>query len=56
MQGGSSVVVLCYMFLVSVSMTYHLMCLYYFSLVRFAEWPPFGKELLIDNLIMLSSI
>ena len=41
-----SVVVLCYLFLVSVSVKFHLKFVQIIlSLVQVAEWPPFGKEL-----------
>ena len=37
-------VVLCYLFLVSVLVTFHLTCIHIIlSLVLVAEWPPFGK-------------
>ena len=39
--------VLCYLFLVSVSVTFHLMCVQIIvSSVLVVEWPSFGKELL----------
>ena len=44
-QCDSSVVVLCYLFLVSVSVTQYLQIT--FSSIEVAEWPPFGKELLM---------
>ena len=31
---------------VKVSVTFHLTCVHYFSLVWVGEWPPFGKKLL----------
>ena len=37
--------VLCCLFGVRVSVTFHLTCVH-FSSVKDAEWPPFGKELL----------
>ena len=41
--------VLCYLFLVSVSVTFHLLFVHIiFSSVGVAEWPPFGKELSVD--------
>ena len=39
--------VLCYLFLVSASLTFHLMFAQItFSSVWATEWPPFGKELI----------
>ena len=39
--------VLCCLFLVSVSVAFHLMFVHIiFSSVSVADWPPFGKELL----------
>ena len=46
-QGGSSVVILCHLFLVSISMMFrHAFVMVVFSLVWVAGWPPFWKELL----------
>ena len=46
-QGGSFVVVPCCLFLVSVSVTFHLMNVHIiFSSVWVAEWLPFRKQLL----------
>ena len=49
LQGGSSDVVLCCLFGVRVSVTFHLTSIFvhiFFSSAKVAESPPFGKELL----------
>ena len=52
-QSGSSVVVLCCMFLMSVSVTFHFIriCTDYFCSVPVAESPLFGKELLTQSAV-----